>query len=149
MRCDATHARWLGGSDPRHCLRVSGAQFLSRGLQWELFVIQLFGRWGSLAAAKYVQEAPSERAGITDNQDLDDTEPQEKLTVINPASNVIHAVLVNSHESIPPEACITVCKTCEKRVPGAESDASSEEPREDAGSELGPPRRTTTSSAGT
>ena len=208
-----------------HCMRVSGAQFLSRGLQWDLFVIQLFGRWGSLAVAKYVQEAPlshaterapstslaavlkmvqeatqaarqppdpiaeasiradiedikkklnaslalsiqdlSERAGITDNQDPDVTEPQEKLTVTNPASNVVHAVLVNSHESIPPEACITVCgwkwliagaatmsrasrtsslpnfcKTCKKRETGAESDASSEEPGGEAESELGLP----------
>ena len=41
-----------------HAMRVSGAQFLSRALLWELFVIQLFGRWGSLAVARYVQEPP-------------------------------------------------------------------------------------------
>ena len=39
-----------------HVLRVSGAQMMARaGLQ--LFIIQLFGRWGSMAIARYVQES--------------------------------------------------------------------------------------------
>lgn len=40
-----------------HCLRVSGAQFLSAaGVQVQL--VQLLGRWSSLAAQRYVQQAP-------------------------------------------------------------------------------------------
>ena len=39
-----------------HVLRVSGAQLMARaGIQ--LYIIQLIGRWGSMAVARYVQEA--------------------------------------------------------------------------------------------
>jgi hypothetical protein len=41
-----------------HVMRVSGAQHLTKELRWELFMVQLFGRWGSLAFALYVQDAP-------------------------------------------------------------------------------------------
>ena len=41
-----------------HTLRVTGAQFFAAVLEWQLFVIQLYGRWGSMAVARYVQEAP-------------------------------------------------------------------------------------------
>ena len=40
-----------------HVMRVSGAQLLAR-IQVDLFVIQLIGRWGSMAITRYVQEAP-------------------------------------------------------------------------------------------
>ena len=40
-----------------HVMRVAGAQFFARrGV--ELFLIQLYARWGSTAILKYVQEAP-------------------------------------------------------------------------------------------
>ena len=40
-----------------HVMRVAGAQFFARrGV--ELFLIQLYARWGSAAILKYVQEAP-------------------------------------------------------------------------------------------
>ena len=39
-----------------HVLRVSGAQMMARA-QIELYVIQLIGRWGSAAIARYVQDA--------------------------------------------------------------------------------------------
>jgi hypothetical protein len=41
-----------------HTLRVSGAQFMSRVLQMDVYVIQLYGRWASKTVARYVQEAP-------------------------------------------------------------------------------------------
>ena len=41
-----------------HCMRVSGAQHITLSLRWELFVVQLFGRWGSMAVARYVQDTP-------------------------------------------------------------------------------------------
>ena len=41
-----------------HVMRVAGAQFFARrGI--ELFMIQLYARWGSSAILKYVQDAPS------------------------------------------------------------------------------------------
>ena len=39
-------------------MRVSGAQHLTRFLLWELCLVQLFGRWGSMAVARYVQDTP-------------------------------------------------------------------------------------------
>ena len=44
-----------------HTLRVSGAQFLARALNVDVYVIQLYGRWASRAVARYVQEAPLTR----------------------------------------------------------------------------------------
>ena len=55
---DATRLERFG----EHCMRVSGAQFLSRALLWDLFLVQLFGRWGSMAVASYIQEAPLAQA---------------------------------------------------------------------------------------
>ena len=40
-----------------HAMRVSGAQFFARQ-GYHVYVIQLIGRWGSLAVARYVQLAP-------------------------------------------------------------------------------------------
>ena len=40
-----------------HAMRVSGAQFFAKK-GYELFVIQLLGRWGSMAVSRYVQTAP-------------------------------------------------------------------------------------------
>ena len=40
-----------------HVLRVAGAQCLARA-GFELFLIQLFARWGSAAILRYVQPAP-------------------------------------------------------------------------------------------
>ena len=40
-----------------HALRISGAQLLSR-MGIELYLIQLIGRWGSMAVVRYVQNAP-------------------------------------------------------------------------------------------
>ena len=44
-----------------HTLRVSGAQFLARALNVDVYVIQLYGRWASRTVARYVQEAPLTR----------------------------------------------------------------------------------------
>ena len=44
-----------------HTLRVSGAQFLSRALNMEVYLIQLYGRWASRTVARYVQDAPLTR----------------------------------------------------------------------------------------
>ena len=47
-----------------HALRVSGAQALARG-GMELYLIQLFARWGSSAVGRYVQQAPlAHQAGV-------------------------------------------------------------------------------------
>ena len=40
-----------------HALRISGAQLLAR-MGIELYLIQLIGRWGSMAVVRYVQNAP-------------------------------------------------------------------------------------------
>ena len=40
-----------------HSLRVAGAQYLAR-MGIDLYLIQLVGRWGSAAVARYVQDAP-------------------------------------------------------------------------------------------
>ena len=40
-----------------HALRVAGAQALARG-GMDLYLMQLFARWGSAAVERYVQEAP-------------------------------------------------------------------------------------------
>ena len=202
-----------------HCMRVSGAQFLSRALLWDLFVIQLFGRWGSLAVAKYVQDAPLSQASsrppatslamvltmvqeatlaergqgdtigdaslradidaikeklkasqFTSTEELVDRAhlvkqaekgfaPPAKLLVANPASDIVHSVLINADEHVPAEACVTYCgwkyalasappfprvpgasslpifcRTCRKRETGDDSDASSDQADEDAGS---------------
>jgi hypothetical protein len=45
-----------------HTPRVSGARCFAAVLSWELYLIQLYGRWGLLAVARYVQDAPLERA---------------------------------------------------------------------------------------
>ena len=44
-----------------HAMRVSGAQLLARS-GVELYVIQLYGRWGSSVIERYVQEAPLSRS---------------------------------------------------------------------------------------
>ena len=44
-----------------HALRVSGAQFLSRALHMDVYLIQLYGRWASRTVARYVQDAPLAR----------------------------------------------------------------------------------------
>jgi hypothetical protein len=44
-----------------HALRVSGAQFMSRVLLMDVYVIQLYGRWASKTVARYVQDAPLSR----------------------------------------------------------------------------------------
>jgi len=44
-----------------HALRVSGAQFMSRVLLLDVYVIQLYGRWASKTVARYVQDAPLSR----------------------------------------------------------------------------------------
>ncbi len=49
-----------------HAMRVSGAQHLTRFLLWELYLVQLFGRWGSMAVAKYVQDTPLMTTGKRD-----------------------------------------------------------------------------------
>jgi len=42
-----------------HALRVSGAQFMSRVLFLDVYVIQLYGRWASKTVARYVQDCPT------------------------------------------------------------------------------------------
>jgi hypothetical protein len=44
-----------------HAMRVSGAQLLARS-GVELYIIQLYGRWGSSVIERYVQEAPLSRS---------------------------------------------------------------------------------------
>ena len=44
-----------------HTLRVSGAQFMSRVLQMDVYVIQLYVRRASKTVARYVQDAPLTR----------------------------------------------------------------------------------------
>ena len=50
---DVNKANRVGG----HTLRVAGAQLMAR-MQLDLYLIQLVGRWGSMAVAAYVQQAP-------------------------------------------------------------------------------------------
>eukprot|EP00438_Fugacium_kawagutii_P022610 Skav212148 [mRNA] locus=scaffold1323:331971:333758:- [translate_table: standard] len=59
-----------------HCLRVSGAQFLSAsGVSTPL--IQLLGRWSSLAVQRYVQQAPLSIVPGLPQRVLLDARPQE------------------------------------------------------------------------
>ena len=50
-----------------HCLRVSGAQFLA-GKGVETTTIALYGRWGSTAIARYVQNAPLRTASRSNTE---------------------------------------------------------------------------------
>ena len=51
-----------------HAIRVSGAQFMSRALLMEVYLIQLYGRWSSAAVARYVQNAPLTRTAAPPQQ---------------------------------------------------------------------------------
>ena len=55
---DARGARLVKG----HSARRGGAQLLARS--WPLFVVQVFGRWGSDAIRGYVEDAPLEGAPV-------------------------------------------------------------------------------------
>ena len=79
------------------------------------------------------------------------------MLVANTASNIVHSVLIDTDEDIPVDASVTFCgwryaltgafpyrrvpgasslpsfcRTCKKREAGDDSDASSEQPEEDA-----------------
>ena len=60
----------LEGVDPSilgHALRVAGAQFMAV-CGMDLYFIQLVGRWGSMAIARYVQQAPLARQHLIAGQ---------------------------------------------------------------------------------
>ena len=58
---DITTTREVAGTTieryGEHALRVAGAQFFARAGH-ELYVIQLNGRWGSMAISRYIQDSP-------------------------------------------------------------------------------------------
>ena len=83
----------------KHVLRVSGSQLMARaGI--ELFIIQLIGRWGSMAIARYVQEAHLSGglnvAKLTMNG-LDSIQSDHKIL---PVSNMSSDSLIDTIEKI-------------------------------------------------
>ena len=70
-----------------HTPRVSGAQFFAAVLSWELYLIQLYGRWGSLAVARYVQDAPLARASSA-SKGVSIEDVMEMLKLTNPDEDI-------------------------------------------------------------
>jgi hypothetical protein len=70
-----------------HTLRVTGAQFFAAILLWELYLIQLYGRWGSMAVARYVQDAPLARASAA-SRGVSIEDVLEMLKLSNPDEDI-------------------------------------------------------------
>ena len=70
-----------------HTPRVSGAQFFAAVLSWELYLIQLYGRWGSLAVARYVHNTPLARASSA-SEEVSIEDVLEMLKLTNPDEDI-------------------------------------------------------------
>jgi hypothetical protein len=115
-----------------HILRVAGAQFLARcGL--DLYVIQLIGRWGSMAVAKYVQEAPLRRqhlfafraiCGLQDlNQSDTDLRTRSAAQVSDVAGSAQASSTVQQPDHSPLPSALADC-TDDKRIADEEEPAA-------------------------